>query len=63
MFLKFIVQRKSVLALISSFSQIMKKTLPHISSLLQMDLARASLELIRVLRTFTGSIAKNLHKL
>ena len=29
----------------------------------QMDLARATLVLIRVLRTFINSIAKNLHKL
>ena len=29
----------------------------------QMDLARASIELIRVLRTLINSIAKNLHKL
>ena len=41
----------------------MKERFRHISNLLQMDLARASLVLIRVLRTLITSIAKNLHKL
>ena len=47
----------------SSFLEILKERFRHISSLLQMDLARASLVLIQVLRTFSNSIAKNLHKL
>ena len=47
----------------SFFLKIMKERFWHIFSLLQMDLARASLVLIRVLCTFTDSIAKNLHKL
>ena len=47
----------------SSFLEILKERFRHISSLLQMDLARASLVLIRVLRTLIDSIAKNLHKL
>ena len=46
-----------------SFLKILKNRLRHISSLLQMDLARASLGLLRVLRTLINSIAKNLHKL
>ena len=41
----------------------MKERFRHISNLLQMDLARAALVLIWVLRTFINSIAKNLHKL
>ena len=41
----------------------MKERFRHISNLLQMDLARASLVLVRVLRTLINSIAKNLHKL
>ena len=45
------------------FLQILKERFLQISSLLQMDLARASLGLLRVLRTLINSIAKNLHKL
>ena len=41
----------------------MKERSRHISNLLKMDLARATLVLIRVLRTLINSIAKNLHKL
>ena len=41
----------------------MKERFRHISNLLQMDLAYASLVLIRALRTLITSIAKNLHKL
>ena len=45
------------------FLQIMKERSRQISNLLKMDLARATLVLIRVLRTLINSIAKNLHKL
>ena len=41
----------------------MKGRSRQISNLLKMDLARATLVLIRVLRTLINSIAKNLHKL
>lgn len=47
----------------SSFLKILKERFRHIFNLLQMDLARASLVLIWVLRTLINSIAKNLHKL
>ena len=40
-----------------------KRTLSAYFQFAQMDLARASLVLIRVLRTLINSIAKNLHKL
>ena len=40
-----------------------EKTLPADFQFAQMDLARATLVLIRVLRTFINSIAKNLLKL
>ena len=50
-----IVREKQILVF---FLQILKNRFRQISSLLQMDLARAPLVLIRVLRTFTGSIAK-----
>ena len=45
------------------FLWIVKKRFRQISSLLQMDLARAPLVMLRVLRTLTSSIAKNLRKL
>ena len=41
----------------------MKERSRQIFNLLKMDLARATLVLIRVLRTLINSIAKNLHKL
>ena len=40
-----------------------ERTLSAYFQFAQMDLARAALVLIRVLRTFINSIAKNLHKL
>ena len=40
-----------------------EKTLSAYFQFAQMDLARATLVLIRVLRTLINSIAKNLHKL
>ena len=40
-----------------------ERTLSAYFQFAQMDLARATLVLIRVLRTFIDSIAKNLHKL
>ena len=40
-----------------------KRTLPAYFQFAQMDLARATLVLIRVLRTLSTSIAKNLYKL
>ena len=40
-----------------------ERTLPAYFQFAQMDLARATLELIRVLRTLINSSAKNLHKL
>ena len=47
----------------SSFFANYEKTLSAYFQFAQMDLARASLVLIRVLRTLINSIAKNLHKL
>ncbi len=47
----------------SSFFANYEKTLSADFQFAQMDLARATLELIRVLRTLINSIAKNLHKL
>ena len=40
-----------------------ERTLSAYFQFAQMDLARAALVFIRVLRTFINSIAKNLHKL
>ena len=40
-----------------------EKSLSAYFQFAQMDLARAALVLIRVLRTFIDSITKNLHKL
>ena len=51
------------LALISSFFVNSERTLSAYFQFAQMDLAHASLVLIRVLRTLSDSIAKNLHKL
>ena len=47
----------------SSFFENYERTLSAYFQFAQMDLARAALVLIRVLRTFVDSIAKNLHKL
>ena len=47
----------------SSFFANCERTLSAYFQFAQMDLARASLVLIRVLRTLINSIAKNLHKL
>ena len=58
------IQHSGYIALISSFFlQIMKECSRQISNLLKMDLARATLVLIWVLRTLINSIAKNLLKL
>ena len=46
-----------------SFFANSERTLSAYFQFAQMDLARATPVLIRVLRTFSGSIAKNLHKL
>ena len=48
---------------ISSFFTNYERTLSAYFQFAQMDLARATLVLIRVLRTLINSIAKNLHKL
>ena len=47
----------------SSFFVNHEKALSAYFQFAQMDLARATLVLIRVLRTLINSIAKNLHKL
>ena len=47
----------------SSFFANYERTLSAYFQFAQMDLARATLVLIRVLRTLINSIAKNLHKL
>ena len=51
------------ITLISSFFANYERTLSADFQFAQMDLARATLVLIRVLRTLINSIAKNLHKL
>ena len=56
-------RNSAYLALISSFFTNYERTLSADFQFAQMDLARATLVLIRVLRTFINSIAKNLHKL
>ena len=47
----------------SSFFANSERTLSADFQFAQMDLARAALVLLRVLRTLSDSIAKNLHKL
>ena len=54
---------KCYITLISSFFANYERTLLAYFQFAQMDLARATLVLIRVLRTLINSIAKNLHKL
>ena len=54
---------KFYLALMSSFFANCERTLSAYFQFAQMDLARATLVLLRVLRTLINSIAKNLHKL
>ena len=51
------------ITLILSFFANYERTLSADFQFAQMDLARATLVLIRVLRTLINSIAKNLHKL
>jgi len=55
--------KNNYLTLISSFFENYERTLSAYFQFAQMDLARATLVLIRVLRTLINSIAKNLHKL
>ena len=60
---QFVKQKEKIFSTNVEFLQILKERFRQISIFLQMDLARAALVLIRVLRTLINSIAKNLHKL